>query len=507
VKYGLLGIGGSGSRCLEAFAYTHALGIGGAGSVTVAVIDEDAYNKAASRSLEQFARIQALSRLLLDEGEAAAGLPFRAGANLSNGNKPIVDETGRQKNLASNLAYRYVDADSQLLIDSLYSKGEREFPLADGYRGCAHVGSLDLRRFLEGSNSPLREFRSALKPDTNDGSRVAVVGSLFGGTGQSGLPIIPACLEDNEGWQRTGAVLLTPYFRIPSKKAEEDIGPDFNRFKFATRTAIEHYADTSPYDHLYLMGRGELGDDDWTNDSYEQGGNDQDNDPHEVELAAAVCLANFFGASAIDGKSKGIHRRLTERHEGWEGLPVAQALQLRERYTQLFTAAILHCYFLEPLMDAKKGKGYRWFDRISAAFPGKALIDVPERTKLSEFFREFLTWADTIRARSLFRPIGVGGTERRRKRRVPADKTIGPATELAKSEALLRLDVLNDRSQGGSFARLMGDVDQVTLTEQFNSPLTYYLAVIWRAAEAFCKREHRAMTSLRPAVVGKGGKP
>lgn len=106
-----------------------------------------------------------------------------------------------------------------------------EFNLQHGYRAQTHLGSMMMyQSIVEAANSKLpnglKEFVSVLITETTSGkAKVFILGSVFGGTGASSIPIIPQALSraaqiisngsaDILKNAYFGSTLLTAYFNF-----------------------------------------------------------------------------------------------------------------------------------------------------------------------------------------------------------------------------------------------------------------------------------------------------
>ena len=109
---------------------------------------------------------------------------------------------------------------NKLFAKMLFSKEELETEMKEGFYGSPNIGCIALNEFKESDD--FKAFRSAY----NKGDRLFFIGSIFGGTGASGLPLFISSIRDlqninNEDTGRSdcskapiGALIVMPYFRI-----------------------------------------------------------------------------------------------------------------------------------------------------------------------------------------------------------------------------------------------------------------------------------------------------
>ena len=93
-----------------------------------------------------------------------------------------------------------------MLIEMLYSKKNIETSMSVGFKGSPNVGSVVFQDFV---NS---KWFSSFQPAQND--RVILVGSLFGGTGASGIPAIADAIKKKSAATKVGVIALIPYFAL-----------------------------------------------------------------------------------------------------------------------------------------------------------------------------------------------------------------------------------------------------------------------------------------------------
>jgi hypothetical protein len=139
------------------------------------------------------------------------------------------------------------------------------------------------------------------------------LGSVFGGTGASSIPIIPkaikeaaALISDATDIERNayfGATLLTSYFSFPlpndSDKAKQKVIATSDKFALNSQAAMMFYeADETvkkTYQKFYMIGTESL---DWqpskVKDKTITGGESQENDSHYIEFLAAFAAWHFF---------------------------------------------------------------------------------------------------------------------------------------------------------------------------------------------------------------------
>src|SRR5215213_2244633 len=238
----LIAIGGTGARCLEAFTYLTAGGLMQS-PVHMLIIDSENTNGNTRRAEEL---IQNYDRLYLTKqppspsggfltGKLSPPVIFQAPFNRSHiiGQEPDPVRWTNQNdvNLKFSQTIEYTKQSSELrqFIDLFYSHADLDMSLRDGYQAKPNIGAVALKQALEKSiiaGNSLHTFLQRLNTDLQTGeARLFVFGSVFGGTGAAGLPIIPALIKelpddsviskDNRSRIRYGCTMLKPYFSFP----------------------------------------------------------------------------------------------------------------------------------------------------------------------------------------------------------------------------------------------------------------------------------------------------
>lgn len=202
-----------------------------------------------------------------------------------------------------------------------------EFNLQHGYRAQTHLGSMMMyQSIVEASKSKLpsglKDFISALITETTSGkAKVFILGSVFGGTGASSIPIIPQALSraaqiisngsaDILKNAYFGSTLLTAYFNFTLPDAgqisQQKVIATSDKFALNSQVAMMFYDDDatvrSIYQRFYMMGTNGLNWNPMQRDTTKvnktlTGGANQKNDSHYIELLAACAALDFCNCS------------------------------------------------------------------------------------------------------------------------------------------------------------------------------------------------------------------
>lgn len=308
----IIAIGGSGERILKSFVMLMAAGVPvGAEHIHPVIIDNDENSHALKQCLDliRFYRSNPISLQPDEHSKTGAhhlydmvsedpqdwGSFFsakidrpvvlnRAGSaigNLANVIGGIDDE--------SNPHYKIVKEE----LDLLFTQDDLDMPLHVGFVGNPNIGSIVLNSLSLQENA-FKEIKDNLA--SNDG--VIVLGSLFGGTGAAGIPLVVNTLHAIAPANRPtiGTVAVLPYFKLQGDDQAHIIDVDrwdvnSDSFETKTRAALMYYDQymKDQVNYQYYVGDGDA------KDVFEHnvGGDSQNNRTHIVELLSAMSIIDF----------------------------------------------------------------------------------------------------------------------------------------------------------------------------------------------------------------------
>jgi hypothetical protein len=198
-------------------------------------------------------------------------------------------ESGSKQKFRSyiDLASLASDDINNFFVETLFSTKNLDSPLSVGFKGNPNVGTVVLGEIIEGA-SWFRDF----KTQCDQGDRVFIISSIFGGTGASGFPLLEKKirLAENEPTVKNavmGAVTVLPYYGL---KDPATTGSDIDSANFYTKTkaALAYYQDTIKSDYLYYVGEKSL------KQVYDNDEKKQDDKANFIELVAASALFDFL---------------------------------------------------------------------------------------------------------------------------------------------------------------------------------------------------------------------
>ncbi|MFM7054763.1 MAG: hypothetical protein ACKPB3_04675 [Bacteroidota bacterium] len=325
----IIAAGGTGMRCLQSFLNVCALGMYTGETIDILLLETDIENgdKKNSENLVNWYNT-------LQTGKAGKHEYFGPNINFH----VFVPDYSQDNKRRFTLISRTEEGDNEtnrMLVDLFYEEGVQEFDLMHGFRAQTHVGTYlmyhaiveEIREAVEKdivrNKSHLYKFINKIKDCNNSGeARVFVLGSTFGGTGASSIPVMARAITDaakiitggmiNMENIFFGAVILTPYFKFKSpskehKKAEKVIA-DSQFFAHNSAAALMYYIKDNTilqtYKRFYMLGWpfGSL-----DMDQYKErlaggkasgktitGGKSQENPAHPNELMAAFAAQDFL---------------------------------------------------------------------------------------------------------------------------------------------------------------------------------------------------------------------
>ena len=287
MSYYAIGIGGTGAKCLESLIHLAAAGMMPDGDLHLLFVDPDTSNGSRARVEETLANyVGCKDRLELGQTDLLKTKIVPA--------DPILWTPFKETNPSLNRFFHYEnfrDSPAGKLFDVLYSRSEKESTLEEGFRGHPSIGSAVMAKTVDLAKDDVwSTFRKKIADD-DEGAKVFLAGSIFGGTGASGFPTIAQIVKDALDVKLGGALLL-PYFKFMDDGDNGKLKAKSDEFLMNTQTALKHYHlwnQTGVYDAVYLFG-----DESRTDVENALGGPEQKNAPHFIELYAALAAIDFF---------------------------------------------------------------------------------------------------------------------------------------------------------------------------------------------------------------------
>ncbi len=392
MSFYVIGIGGTGAKCIEAIIQIASVGLLPTSKLNILFVDADETNGNLNKTQNTLQYYQQCYEILKGQNKQCNWMCTNIKAY--DAWSPF-NGTNTDKTLGSFFTYQTIkETKPELanLFDVLYTEDERNVSLEVGFRGRPAIGSgimtsMDLDSL---SQEPWRSFINEIEQEVSGASttmtRVLLCGSIFGGTGASGLPtigrLISNKLEDDgvRNSVKLGSIFALPYFNFPKTTSDETVYATSDLFLLNTEAALRYYHEhAQQFDVKYLLGNQQfekLGE-------FSVGKDTQKNKPHFIEFYAGLAARNFFTEDPPNGVNV-ISREKIGRLE-WKDLPsnseVKQELSNATRFAFIWLA-----YFQGQLQKGKS-KGIAELDSFSwykNFFQGRGLFGSITRKELPD---------------------------------------------------------------------------------------------------------------------------
>jgi hypothetical protein len=411
----VLGIGGTGGRCVESFLHLAAAGLVD-GRVWVGLVDQDESNGNIGRTrqlVEKYASLRAAIRAASSSSLDQA-CPFMKAEVLSpKAGTFWCPLPGTNRNLYQIYNYELLHSEMQLLMDGLYSKTEeQQLRLDEGFRGRPSVGAAAILSQTFASQPFWEELFNAINAvKGGEKVRIFLMGSVFGGTGAAGLPTIARLIRDEINKRKISrnihiaCSLMLPYFSYPHPDPTEDQNVAFSEafieqaqgsMKYYAQLLTDHsHSSHRIFDQIFLAGWDPL----FRVGYFQKGGSTQTNPPLLPELYAALAAAKFFGDDDVDGGNVFLIGRQGEPKFDWTDLPsrTANRSEVQDLVGQLLRFSLAFLWIYRPALSLETWSKYRresWFQRsFSKQGLGITNNDVQLALLKTEVYaKEFLRW-------------------------------------------------------------------------------------------------------------------
>lgn len=293
-KIYVFAIGGTGSRVLRSLTMLLAAGVEcAADTIIPIIIDPDSSGGNVSQTevlMKNYGRIREKIKSSFAENEnkffrtEIRNIMNNFHLNLQNTEDCRFDQYINLANMSRS---------DQAMARMLFSNKNLNADMKVGFKGNPHIGSVVLNQFEKSDD--FREFANEFQP----GDKIFIISSIFGGTGASGFPLLVKILRTtttlanhavvNES--HIGAITVLPYFNV---KQDETSQIDSGTFISKTKSALAYYNRTMEgegacaVDNMYYIS-------DTLPTTYDnnEGGVEQKNWAHFVELASALAIIDF----------------------------------------------------------------------------------------------------------------------------------------------------------------------------------------------------------------------
>lgn len=403
MSYYVIGIGGTGAKCVEAFIHLCAAGLMPDNKTVFSLfVDPDGSNGSLKRAGQLVQNYYDCKQFQLGATDL-----FKNDLRIARPDvwSPLQNKPPR---LDQFFNYDTLNGDSGAhLFDVLYSPREKQTSLEYGFRGHPSIGAAVMAAAVKlGEEEPWATLRDQINLDVRggQGAKVILFGSIFGGTGASGVPTIGRLISNEfspqlqSGRFKLGSVLMLPYFSFDPVKAER-LRVDADTFLLSTQAALDYYHrqdELKVCNAVYLLGNETLK----PMRTSSIGGQNQENEPHLLEFYAALAAIHFFTNDNVDG-----YPHIAREHVAstfWADLPHDHGFTyLKQKTNQLARFAFAYLAAYHPMLKSinETGKEYRapWY--VNLLKRGK--VDLKrsmelELKQLKTYCESFLLWLASI---------------------------------------------------------------------------------------------------------------
>jgi len=430
-KLFVIGIGGTGMRCLESFVHLCSIGMFDNSEINILTLDTDQENGNLKRAwdlINLYNRIKNSSGQEQDlGGKPCSNTFFSARLNLFKF-WPAYSGGVNYKKL-SNISIQSDQTKENIDLASLFlDDPAQEFDLAHGYRAQTHLGSqLMYHAIMDASKNVKKNGTNALPQERDlmnfieklgaakSEARLFIFGSIFGGTGASSIPVIPTAFQDAYRLSRGlpieakfGASLLTEYFtfKSPTDAQKRDkknaVVADANYFTLNSQAALQFYQNDptvqSTYKCLYNIGWpvGEKADFSKGKNETETitGGAAQQNPCHVTELLCAFAAYDFFFRDSFEAKKaeylfRTVHFEENTFHFDFADF-VSDPKGLKNNLAGMYSIALLTLTYHQGAENNEGISGWMARMKYMKYIDYENEIDEMSKRDLTDYFKSFL---------------------------------------------------------------------------------------------------------------------
>ena len=311
MKLFILAIGGTGSRVLKALVMQLAAGVVPRDNnnhplddltIVPIIVDPHKENAALNSVNDLLLNYRSIRRQLYKDSKVGNGFfavnieTLKNVATTPDATYKFNDSFIFQMNQISNNEFNQfihmdeMDRENKLFTKMLYSPDELGIKMSEGFYGSPNIGTVALNIFKESDDF------SALEAIVGENDRMFFIGSIFGGTGAAGMPMLISSMRHNLKSNYLpkipyGALVVMPYFSIQVDENSKIHEADFS---IKTKTALRYYADNvNPYINSLYYIADTLSTQQFKNDDGQggQGGNKS----HVVEFIGGLAITDFSG--------------------------------------------------------------------------------------------------------------------------------------------------------------------------------------------------------------------
>ena len=290
-KLYVFAIGGSGSRVLRSLTMLLSSGVHTNYEIVPMIVDPDQSNGDLVRTVDVMRSYENIHNALSfnnNEKNEFFKNPISALNDDGNYLLPLVGTSGIS--FENYLSLGTMSLENQAIMRMLFSNANLASDMNVGFKGNPNIGSIVLNQFTDS-----KDYNTFATNFVN-GDKVFIISSIFGGTGASGFPLLLKNMRTNSNTALAnapiGAVSLLPYFNLKTDKKSSIQADSFiTKAKAALNYYEKNVTGNNTLDDMYYLG------DDFSAAGYDNcdGGGNQQNNAHLVEMLAALSIIDFAG--------------------------------------------------------------------------------------------------------------------------------------------------------------------------------------------------------------------
>ena len=383
MKNFIIGIGGTGAKCLEHLLHCCSSGLGPE-DLWVGMVDQDEANGNVSRTKILLNKYINLRTSLRDEAKHDLTKDsdlFKT--NIRTNNDSVwLPLKGADPTLKEVVHYDLLKPEVKGLMDCLYDPTEKLQNLSEGFRARPNIGAAAMLATTANENDPFwsQIYKAIDAARGGEEVRVFIISSIFGGTGASGFPNIARRIKTIQQEKNVttnfhlGGALMLPYFNyeVPEENMEGELYAKPEEFLDQTKGALEYYSKlfehNKIFDQVYVTGWDPLS----KLSNFKMGGNLQNNPPLFPEIYASLGALKFFSSeNKISENQEIFHIGKNDSDEIlWSDIPnVSNSLNSKENIAKLIRFAFTYNWMYGPALTGswskiKKYSNENWFKRL-----------------------------------------------------------------------------------------------------------------------------------------------
>ena len=420
MKNYIIGIGGTGAKCLEHLLHCCSAGLGPE-NLWAGMVDQDEANGNVSRTKILLNKYTNLRNNLRNESKndlASKSNLFKTHIS-SNTDAVWLPMKDANPTLEDLIKYNLLKPEVKGLMDCLYDPEELKLNLSEGFRARPNIGAAAILSTTANEDDIFwsQIYKAIDAARGGEEVRVFIISSIFGGTGASGFPNIARRIRQIQKDKNVssnfhlGGALMLPYFNyeVPDENMEGELFAKPEEFLDQTKGALQYYAKLfeheKVFDQVYVTGWDPL----TKLPNFKFGGNLHIFPPLFPELYAALGALRFFSEDNKIGETQEIlHIGKNDSNDIlWSDIPnVSTNLNSKTNISKLIRFAFAYNWMYGPALTGswskiKKYQDENWFKRLiykNTYNPDTKACEVGHEqyqeiiSAMQEYCQDVLTW-------------------------------------------------------------------------------------------------------------------